>query len=159
MKGLVILFGLVLVVGVVGVWLLHAELSADPGALIGLAFGNVQDDMIEMHVVVGMGHEPPRLDDRTGAPLWDEWFDEHYDLRADTGEKVSLRRMGFSSLITQYEARNPEFFLQAKLRAGVSYTFDYMPFRYEARRYRYSFTAPGAGTPFERRHFEPLGDE
>jgi len=158
MKGLVILVVLAIVALVVGAWVMNSQYGGEPPVLVGLAFGNPSTENVEMHVVVGMGYERPRRDPLTGAQLWDEWFDEHYDLRADSGERVSLRRANNSPFITERDAGYPEFFLIAVLRQGVNYTFDFTPRVAEGTPHRFTFTAPSESVPFARRRFEPVED-
>jgi len=50
----------------------------------------------------------------------------------------------------------PEGYLVAKLKQGTAYQLDYKPKRAEAKRYRYSFTAPDGGVKAANYALEPV---
>jgi hypothetical protein len=159
MKGLLVMLALAIVFAGVVVWWSSAQLEADPGEYIALAFGNPAEDEIQIDVAVSIAmprREGPRVDQRSGAVYWQEWVDEHFDLRDDSAAKVRLMRSGSSRLMSDREvAGSPEFYLTGKLRPNAHYTFDYIPILADGLRYRYDFIAPGVATPMERRHFTP----
>lgn len=107
----------------------------DPGFLVGYALGNPHDGQLEIHVVVSIpmirneGLGSVALADGTRSmQTWDEWIAQHFRVTDESGRTVILRRAGFSSLITDQQANNPEFYLEGKVRAGATYIFDYIPF-------------------------------
>ncbi|MBN2561408.1 MAG: hypothetical protein JXQ75_10810 [Phycisphaerae bacterium] len=158
MKGLI---GLA-VIGVIGVGLtlwLTVWSASDPGIGIAHAFGEPTDGAIQLHVVVDMGmpiREPPRSNLK-GTVFWDEWVEEHFVLRDDSGEKLEFQRRSSSTLIPDHKAGGtPEFYLMTKVRPGVSYTFDYIPRKAEPLRYRRTFVAPAEGQQMRRQTFEPV---
>jgi hypothetical protein len=117
-----------------------------------------ESTQIDVLVTLAMPRrEGPRVDRVTGAVYWQEWVDEHFDIRDPDGEKVLLRRSHFSRLITERDARTtPEFYLTGKLRPDVDYTFDYIPFRAGNLKYHYEFTAPNVETRTRRQLFDPV---
>ena len=146
-----------------GGWYLYRQATEDPGLPISLAFGNLNEGEVELHVVVSIGMVATEglralvLSD--GAPsrqTWDEWIAEHFDLHDDSGQRVQLRRDGHSSLISDQQAHNPEFYLVGKLLVGVNYTFDYIPRRDWNIHHRQRFTAPAEDRPFQRLYFETV---
>ena len=159
MKGLIGL-GIVGLVGVGLVYWVASWSTSDPGIAIAHAFGNPAEDTIELHVAVYMGPrtEPPRIDpDLSDLQLWQEWLDEHYQLRDDAGTTVEIERIGHSLLMPAHKVGGaPEFFLKAGLRQGTEYTFDFTPRRAEPNRYRYTFIAPAEGEGIKRKTFEPV---
>jgi hypothetical protein len=159
MKGLLVMLALALAFGGFIVWWSSAQLEADPGEYVALAFGKATDEKIQIDVAVSIAmprREGPRVDDRTGAVYWQEWVDEHFDLRDDSDEKVRLLRSGYSELMSDREVGgSPEFYLTAKLKPNLHYTFDYIPVLAGGVQYRYDFIAPAEATPMERRHFAP----
>ena len=136
-------------------WIDH-ERSKDPGYLIGFTLGNPQDGVVELHMVVSMGMT--RTEERRlasgEAGSWDQWIRDHFELRDDSAQTVGLVLLAHSSLISERQAHNPEFFLKVKLQAGGTYTLDYIPRRAESKRYRHAFTVPAAGQPFKRVYFD-----
>jgi hypothetical protein len=155
-KQMLVTAAVILVACTVGYYWLHHYWSQDQGHLIGVALGNPRDGKVELHVVVSRGMvraQAPPVAGRGGAILWDQWTRDHFDLRDSAGKAVEMTRMGHSTLISDQKACNPEFFLQAWLRAGERYTLDYVPVSTDPQRYRHPFTVPPEGRPFERAHF------
>jgi len=150
---------LVIAVAALGVAVyLNREVSKEPGFMLGFAVGNPQSGQLELHIVVQgimIRKQGPRLASNSAAPLWDEWIDQHFHLRDAAGNTLPLRKDGWSKLIDDRAAMNPEFFLKGTLQAGDSYTLEYQPYREERKVYRYQFTVPADGMPFSRPNFEP----
>jgi hypothetical protein len=160
MKGMLILLALALAFGGVGIWYMGHQMSEDPGEFIAFAFGNPKEDSIDMEILVTVAmprREWARVDKVTGAVYWQEWVDEHFDIRDDNDEKVQLMRSNHSRFISAAEARTtPEFYLRGTLKPNTHYTFDYIPYRIGTLKYRYDFVAPAKEQPTERRVFELL---
>jgi hypothetical protein len=141
-----------------GLWFLRHVASKSAGFAVGYALGNPHEDNVELHVVVSISmirYEGPRLSG-SGATLWDDWIAEHFAVRDASGQKVTLQKVGWSDLITERQANNPEFYLVGKLRARGTYTFDYIPFRDSTLRFRHTLTVLSQGQPFERRIFRQM---
>jgi hypothetical protein len=149
--------GLVIVVGcVAGGWYLLGRASEDPGFPMGIAFGNPHDGTIELHLVVELGMvrtEGLKAHPAGGLETWDDWIADHFDLRDSAGTKLQLTKDGWSDVIGQDQAKNPEFFLKGKLKAGESYTLKYIPRRAGLVKHRHSFTAPATAQKFQRVFF------
>jgi hypothetical protein len=160
MKRLVIWSVVIFVACGAGAWWLNSIWSKERGFLLGFAYGQTEFDGFELHVIVAMpmvNIEGPRLDERTAAVLWDEWVEQHFDLRDDADNSLKLVRAGsFSSLIPDEKAGNPEFFLKAEVTPGVTYTLDYKPERAVPKRYRHTFTALTEGQPLQRLYFKTV---
>lgn len=159
MKQLVIISAVILIVcGIAYAWMQH-EWSKDQGHLIGIAAGNPQGDELELHIVVSMAivhADVLPTGGRGGAILWNQWITDHFELRDSAGKDVTFVRDGHSTLISDQQAFNPEFFLRARVRGGQTYTFDYIPVKSEGRHYRRVFTIPAEGLPFQRAQFDPV---
>ena len=145
--------------GLIAFFWMSSVMTGDQGIGITLAYGNIQGDLIEVNAAVDMGitrREGPRIDpNRSEQELWEEWLTEHFDLRDDSGARVELKRVGQSLLMDVMKMPGaPDFFLTAKLRTRVQYSFDYIPRRAESARYRYTFVAPAEKTGMKRRTFE-----
>lgn len=156
MKGVV---GLAVLVGVGagGWWAFKGVVTHDTHA-IPIAFGFPDDRTIEMQAIASMGMtvtEGPKADPKTGKPKWEEWVEEHFELRDAGGARVKLSLVSHSDLIPKHKVLGtPEGYLVGRLEKGTSYTFDYIPKRAEAKRYRHAFTAPAADKEVERVAFE-----
>ena len=159
MKGLIGLFA-VGIVGCVGYLVMTRYMTQDQGQMIGYAIGNPDGEEMEIHVVVSgriTRTNPVRVDLMTGIQYWDEWVEEHYELRGGDGTRVPLRRMGYSSLIPDLEAGGtPDSFLIGKVRKGVTYTFDVILNKAGSPRYRNTFIVPPEGVELVREIFEPV---
>lgn len=157
MRGLVVL-GIIGVVGAITSMVLMKKMNEDQGLPIAIAFGNPADNDVEVHVVITMGMkntEYARVDFDTGTEYWDEWVEEHFELRGDSGDTVSFIRTTHSGLINLQKAGSTfEFFLKGKVQGGENYTFDYIPKRAESRRYRHAFTAPAGEKKMKRYTFK-----
>ena len=151
--GLAVLVGL-FVVG----WYVYHRVNENPGEAVGLAIGHPHEGEIELHLVISMAMvraEGPRTAKNSGAELWEEWIADHFDLRDSSGTKLSMQKAGWSDLIGQGQAMNPEFFLTGKLKIGGSYTLKYIPRTTGRAKFQYSFTAPGSAQTFQRVFFKP----
>lgn len=133
-------------------WINHQR-TKDPGCLIGFALGNPQDGVVELHVVISTGMTQTG-DALPAAGSRGQWIRGHFELRDDSARTVGLVLLAHSSLISERQARDPEFFLEAKLQAGRTYTLDYIPRRAESKRYRHTFAVPAAGQTFKRAYFD-----
>lgn len=152
--GMVLFLGVAVLITYMGA---KALKKAEESFLIGIAFGEPTKDVISVHVpiqVTMVRTEGPKL--RNGVVQWFEWIDEHFDLRDDRGERVNLKKLEFSSLITSRDVAAPEFFIGAKIKPGEKYTFAYIPFVGGSQRYRHEFTAPSDATGFQRINLPPL---
>ena len=154
------MIGALVLVGLCGVgfWWLQSKMTEKLGFMVGYAMGDPGEETIQMHVIVSMpmvNTEGRRRTKDGRLTTWEEWIEEHFDLRDDAGRKVPLAREAWSSLISQQQASNPEFFMRAELRKGVNYIFDYIPIRDDWFRYRHNFTAPADSQPLVRATFEP----
>ncbi len=162
MKGLITL-GVIGLIAAIGSMLVVKKMNEDPGQMVAVAFGNPADGQVEIHTVVLMGMvaaEPVRVDAISGFPYWDEWLEQHWDLRDGKGNRVSLERASNSSVINHREAGNAfEFFLVGRVPQGDACTFEYIPRKREKRRYRYSFTAPSSQVAMKRHTFELVEGE
>jgi len=119
----------------------------DPAIYMQTAFGNVTDNEIEMHTVVGVviANKDRLRQGELKAMSWPEWISEHFVLQDASGEVLELQRTNNSKLIKQHEVvGTQEFFLVTKLEIGQDYTFDYIPEIGAAKCYRREFTAPSS---------------
>lgn len=143
----------VILVGTGAWWGLQGLVTQDAYS-ISMAFGFPKEDTIEMQAIATMAMsvtEPPRADPETGKPLWEEWVDQHFDLRDAGGNRVALGLRQTSDMIPKNKVvGTPEGFLRAQLKTGQTYTFDYIPKRLETKRFRCVFTVPSADSPVER---------
>jgi len=148
-----------------GIWWLTMQASQDPGHNLGLAFGKVEGDTIEMHMVIfgrTVRLDPPRVDLRTNQELWSEWVQNHFELKDSKGERVKLKRQMDSIVIQAKDitAGTPEFYLIGQLKKGERYDFDYIATLADGLHYRYSFTAPDEDVKLSRPMFKlPEGSE
>jgi len=150
-------FGVLLMLAVFGGFLFLGVASEERDYLVGLAIGNPQGDSIELHVAVSLGmancegRKAIMLSDGSVAAQNEfEWIDEHFILRDTDGNRVPLRKVGHSNIVSAGKALNPEYFLVGQLKIGQSYTFDYKPFRDVPSVDRYAFTATAEGQKYER---------
>lgn len=157
MKGLITL-GVIGLIAAIGSMLVVKKMNEDPGQMLAVAFGNPADGQVEIHTVVLMGMvaaDPVRTDPISGYPYWDEWLEQHWDLRDADGDRIPLERSNHSAFINLKEAGGGfEFFLVGKVPQGDVCTFDYIPRKNEKRRYRHNFTAPSGDQKLKRYTFE-----
>lgn len=158
MRGLIGL-AIIGVLACLGMWWVMSEFYKDQGVPVALAMGNPKDGTVEFHAVVAMGMsstERPRMTLKGGL-LWDEWVDEHFDLRDASGERVPLRFRISSGLIPDHKTGGtPEGYVIGRVKSGVQHDFDYIPRRNESQRYRYTFTAADGDVPMKRVTIKPL---
>ncbi len=135
------------------------EWSRDHGQWIGLAFDKPgANGVMKMHICVQQGllmTDPPKVTEN-GAVLYNEWVDDHFTLTDGQGQDIDIRRIAHSPMISDRQAMNVEFFLEARLTPGGSYTVDYIPVTTGTQRYRYEFSAPTAAQEFARENFDPV---
>lgn len=148
----------ILVVGVILITSMYffygARQQARGRESLPVAFGPPSAGAAELNLAVGMNlprRDPPKL--KFAKIQWDQWVDEHFELKDATGAKVKLQRTNFSQLMNDQKAGGtPEFFLKAMVTPGTSYTLDYLPV-VNGERFRYAFTAPAAAQEAERAVF------
>lgn len=154
MKGLLVLLVLALAFAGVIFWYTQKQMEKMPDEYIAIAFGQPTDDQIKMDVAISIAmprREYPRFDPITGAVYWQEWVDEHFDLRDGAGNKVMFQRQSMSQLMSDQEVGgSPEFFLTGMIKKNANYTFVYIPVLALGEQFRYEFTAPAEDTNMER---------
>lgn len=159
MKQAMIGAAVILMLAGLGYWLLQREWTKDRGHQIGYALGNPNNGDVELHVVVSRQMtliQGPRPTPGGGSQSWVDWVKEHFDLRDAAGQQIPMSRCGTSTVINEREAFNPEFYVWAHVRAGTTYTLDYIPTFGGSKRYRHTFTVPPEGQKFERIYFETV---
>ena len=150
---------LVLLLGAGG-WFVVNNITTKDSFQVAMAFGIPDDGAIEMNAIVSLameGLDPPRVDPKTMKVLWQEWADQHFDLRdaAGTSVDVFFRKGTERSIIPSGKILGaPQGHLFAKLQQGTDYTFDYVPKKNEDATYQLNFTAPTDDTPVERLVFD-----
>lgn len=130
--------------------------QTDEATPIGIAVAKAQNGACEMHIVVSMGfprRQGPKLEG--GVQNWNKWIDEHFEVREVGGGRIPLRRANFSSIISEAQAMNPEFYLAASVKPGKKYIFDYIPVLEEKTRLRQELSIPEEGLPFARYNCAP----
>lgn len=161
--GLSLLFGL----GVMA-YMWNMMLSQPTTEQFGLAFGNVKDGTIELHMVVGMLQaktEQPSSwimrDGNVATQDRDEYIAEHFLLKDSYGDPV-LDENGEpqqwlyrtrSPFIPEQKVPLAEYYLVARLECGREYNLDFKPFRDEPVVFRHNFVAPQAEEKFWRLEF------
>lgn len=149
----------ILVVGVILIGSMYffygARQQARGRETLPVAFGPPAGSTVELNLAVGMNlprRDPPKL--KFAKIQWDQWVDEHFELKDASGAAVKLQRTNFSQLISDQKAGGtPEFFLKATVTPGANYTLDYLPVA-GGERFRYAFTAPTAAQEAERAVFQ-----
>ena len=141
MRGIfVLLFGVVAVGGLF--FYFSANVTKDIPTL-PIAYGTANTAGVEMQFAVSMflpKKDPPRLEH--GVVLWDEWMNEHFQLRDSTGTAVKLQKLGFSTMLTDRQTGGaPEFWVKAILKPGATYEFDFIPIL-PGPKYRHSLSVP-----------------
>lgn len=132
-------------------WFLDRASRPIEGMYMPLGFGNVNGNEIQFDIAVGLIQvhaDGPRV--KNGVAQWDEWIDEHFDLRDATGNRVTFQRKGFSKLINDNTAGVQEFFLSTRLKTNTNYTLIYTLRAGDDKRYRYEFLSPTAAVEGER---------
>ncbi len=152
------LIALLVVAGLaVGGWYIYSRSNEDPGFALGMAIGNARNGEAEMHLVVELGMvrvEGLKPHPAGGFETWDEWVIDHFKLRDSSGKDVQLRKTGWSDVIGQAPASNPEFYLVGKVKVGGIYTLTYIPRREGLVKHTHSFTITEAGQKFQRVFFK-----
>lgn len=153
-------FALLFVVVAVGIgWFLMQKVTSEDTFQVKTAFGIPNEGTIELNVVATMGmtaKEAPRVDEKL-QPKWDEWVQEHFFLTDAAGNSVPIGMRFSSDVIKPAQVMGtPEGYLVAKLKQGTAYQFDYKPKRAEAKRYRYSFTAPNGDVKAANHALKPV---
>jgi|CXWL01.1.fsa_nt_gi hypothetical protein len=157
MKGLII-FAIILVLVGGGIWVgLTKTLMSDTGLYILVASGDAGEGKVELNISVDLPFvfkESPRYDER-GNALWDEWIEQHYDMRDEAGKAVPGFRIAHSRFVDERKIKNlPEFYLKYVLDKGRKYTLVNHPFLAKKSKYTYTFTAEPK--PAERIQFPPV---
>lgn len=152
MKNLLVV-GLVLGGGVLLGWYGLNSVTTQDSFLVSIAFGFPKDGDIELHGVVSMGmsaQEPPRVDVKTLKPNWDEWVDQHFELRDAANQSVKVYFRTSTDVIPTNKIKGTaEGYFSAKLKQNTAYTLDYIPKRAEPTRFRHAFTAPAGEVGLE----------
>lgn len=108
-----------------------------------IAYGAPNSAGVEMQFAVSMflpKNDPPRLEH--GVILWNEWMNEHFQLRDSSGAAAQLQRLGFSTMLTDRQTGGaPEFWVKAILKPGGTYEFDFTPIL-PGPKYRHTLTVP-----------------
>lgn len=137
-----LLFG-VLLIG--GMYFYFAANVAKDVPSLPIAFGTPNTAGVEMQFAVSIflpKKDPPRLEH--GVVLWNEWMNEHFQLRDSTGAAVQLQRLGFSTMLSDRQTGGtPEFWVKAILKPGATYEFDFTPIL-PGPKYRHSLMVPTA---------------
>lgn len=140
-------------------WYMFAQMTADDGELIGIAFGQAHEGEVEMHSIISsylIGLEPPRIDER-GKRLWQEWVDEHFAMLDAEGAAVPLRYRSTTDIIPHLDLRGiQQGFVVAHLTQGMEYSMTYRPVIAGPDRYNYKFTAPTEDVSLQRKIFAPV---
>jgi hypothetical protein len=144
MKGLIILTLVVILVGA-GIWVgVIRSTMSDQGTIFLVVMGNPNEKTVEFDVCVelGMAHMAnPRLDERN-EPKWDEWIDEHFEMKDPAGNKAPHIRVAHTMLVDENKVKHlPEFYVQYQIENGKDYTLDFIGGREGNVHYRYKFTA------------------
>jgi len=153
MKGLIVLFVLA-VVSIIGYFKFMNSMDSSSQTMLTVAFGNCDKGACDLHVAVQpltVKNDPPRIDLSTGFQYWDEWLETHYILTEDGGDRVKFERIGQSSVFgNQNVGGAPDFFLRARVKHNVAYTFDFVPVKDGPHKYRRKFTAPAGEQKMSR---------
>lgn len=141
MRGVfMLLFGVVLIGGMF--FYFSANASKDVPTL-PIAYAAPNTAGVEMQFAVSMflpKKDPPRLEHN--VVLWDEWINEHFQLRDSSGTPVKLQRLGFSTMLTDRQTGGaPEFWVKTILKPGATYEFDFIPIL-PGPKYRHLLTVP-----------------
>jgi len=142
--------GLVGLLVVMVYWLGLASGGEKAALAIPIAWGQPGNGQIEMHAVIGVAlANQSRRSEKTPSSKaldWNKWIQSHCILKAASGEAVPLLKANHSPIIKPHEIQpmigTEEFFLTAGLKAGTSYTFDYVIEEPQPTVYRCQFTAP-----------------
>ncbi len=141
-----------------GIYMMMASSGGGGGSNVSipLAFGNPAGGEIDMDIVVGvlMANTDRMHQVEDGRFTWEKWISAHFKLEGSAG-MMPLKRINNSAVIQEKELRGTqEFFMTTKLQIGQSYMLDYIPVAGQLKRYRYSFTAPGATAKVKNVTFE-----
>ena len=157
MNGKVVALVFVVAVVAAGWWAVQ-NITSDDSFSVQIAFGVPHEGKIELYAIASMGMtaiEAPRMAPN-GKLRWDEWVEEHFDLRTASGSRLLLSMRSSCDVIKPAQVTGtPEGYLFAKVDQGVNYQFDYKPKRAEAKRYRHVFTAPTGDVKVSRKRMEP----
>jgi hypothetical protein len=150
---------LVLILGV-SFYFIFAAMQPDDRKQIAIAFGNPDEEMIEMHIEMTMsmaGADSMSYLNVNGNIIWANWAAAHYVIQDSSGQHVALRRTITSNLISEAMTRGyNDSFLVGKVKRGEAYTFDYIPVVGGDEKYHRSFTAPTDTADRLRMHFDPV---
>lgn len=142
---------------IAGYFVLTGEMAEEQGPLVGVAFGLPENDTIEVHLVVSgsmVRVDPPRMDLR-GNILWDEWVEQHFQLRDEAGQPIKLIKQNASAVIPDHKAGGtPEFYLFARIKQSTKHNLSYRQVLSEGKAYQFDFTAPQEATDIRRVAFK-----
>ena len=143
-----------------GMYGVFVGLQGDDGKLIGLAFGNSEEQTVEIHVeltTLMVGTDVYPYANVNGNTDWTKWANAHFLIKDPAGTQVQLKRQIKSNLVNEAQTRGyTESFLIGTLNQGTDYTFTYIPVVGEPETYQYSFTAPAEDTGRARVSFEKI---
>ncbi|HOW72421.1 MAG TPA: hypothetical protein PKY77_17620 [Phycisphaerae bacterium] len=153
--------GVLLFLGGMGYYFAVVSGGGETAIDIPLVFGNLKDGSIDMHAIIGvtLAHKSRKNEPLIeGKPKgWNDWVKTHCILKSSSGEQIAVNRTNGSKLVRMHEIQQmvgtEEFFLEAKLKPGQAYTFDYIIEAPEAMIFRCQFTAPQADEKVKPYHF------
>jgi len=135
-----------------------SKMSEDAGEAVPIAFAAPSKDVVMVEIAVSMfsykNDGPRQINGRFQTK--DEWVKDHFELKDASGNAVPLRRAEFAKALPSNVAGTPEFYLQADLKPGGSYAFDFIPYVDAGQRYRHQFTAPTDKFEADRVLFKPV---
>jgi hypothetical protein len=157
-KRIVILGIIILVVAGTTQWFIMRASMGDQGVWVPYAFGNAEESIIEMHVLVDIGMmRREEAADKSAKKYEDGWTMLHWDLQNASGEAVPFSVLAWSPLIDNDKCKAvPEFFIKYTLKKGEKYTLTYTP-RVKKQpkvKYRFALTAPSEPHAMQRVLFD-----
>lgn len=141
-------------------YFIFAAMLPDESRMISLAFGNSDEDTVEIHVELSTlmaGEDTFAYMTGSGSIDRNAWANAHYLITDPAGTQVQLRHNIKSNLISDRDTRGyHDSFLIGELKPGTDYTFIYLPVVGEPEQYRYTFTAPATNEGRKRVTFEAM---
>lgn len=143
-------------------WLTTYLPGRDHGHLIAYAVGSPGGGILEINVVIPFimtRHDPPKLKPNGQFQTWNEWLEEHFELRDDTGKRVMLHNSDWANVIPKGKmVGTPKFYAVGPVEPDTEYTFVFYPEGSgQPKRYRHTFALSQEGKKFERAQFMPVG--
>ncbi|TWT40931.1 hypothetical protein RAS1_36190 [Phycisphaerae bacterium RAS1] len=118
--------------------------ASERDVMIGAGFGGVSNGVIVMHLAIPaamFNADPPKMTE-SGAQQWDDWIKAKFELRDNAGKPLAWRRRGASDIVDGVHGSLAEWYLEAQLKPGEKYQFDFVSNIATGRRYRDVFTPP-----------------